>query len=123
MAPIPSPSPIRLPSRIAIAVLLLLASTADAQPPDALPADGPAYDVGRFEVSYFHGDRAQQPRLSRVMRLEVELGVTGTGYVAAREGIPLRTFKLREVAERPIERYHASALQSVLETIHAFMLE
>ena len=104
-----------------LACLLILAAAAGqtgAQPlPEALETDGPVFEVERFGLRYALGPHPELPRVRRLLRLEVELGQTNTGFVAPREGVPTVSFALQDVQDRPLESYHASAVQVILETI------
>ena len=91
--------------------------------PEALESDGPVFVIDRFGIRYVHGAHPQLPRVRRLLRLEVELGRTASGYVAPRQGVPTVSRTLDEVEARPEEPYHASAVQTILETILGYFVE
>jgi hemolysin activation/secretion protein len=100
----------------------VIAAPQDAEPPTAaraLPADGPAYPIGRFNLRYVQQGHPGLPKRDVLMKASVTLGVTEDGFVAPRDDVPTVELRLEEVADRPVENYHASALQVVLARIHA----
>jgi hypothetical protein len=82
----------------------------------ALPADGPVYVVDRLTLRYLR-ENPLHPPVEDAMMLPVTLGQTETGYVAPRDETPTVTMTLTELSERPVEPYHASAIQRILETL------
>ncbi|MCZ6463958.1 MAG: hypothetical protein O7A09_06430 [Proteobacteria bacterium] len=105
----------------------LLAAPAVAQPepaesPGRLPPaepvlDGPVFWVSQFLVQYREGEgEGERIPLDQILPIEVELGRTATGYVAARPGLPVETLRIPDpsVQARP---YHASAVASIDEQV------
>jgi hemolysin activation/secretion protein len=83
---------------------------------EALPGDGPAFPVSAFTVSYVRpNDGLPSPR--QVLHWHLRLGRTPQGYVAPRPNVPVVLTGLADAALRPVEQYHASAIQSILEQI------
>ena len=94
---------------------------ADPPPPapmpvEATPDDGPTYPIGSIEVRYLR-ENPLHPPLEELEQLTFELSPTPSGYVIPRAGGEIVTLTLATIRERPVENYHASAVQRILETI------
>jgi hemolysin activation/secretion protein len=88
--------------------------------PNAIPEiDGPTFPVSAFEIRYLR-ENPLHPPIEDVMELPMLLGETPTGFVAPREGPELVSIALADVAARKPERYHASAIQYILERIRDY---
>ncbi|NNF41978.1 MAG: ShlB/FhaC/HecB family hemolysin secretion/activation protein [Phycisphaerales bacterium] len=107
-------------------LLIALGSPAATASQDALPSpaippahadDGPAYPVSVFNLRYLHQGHPGHPKRQTLLDVAVTLGRTSTGFVTPRPDTPTVTFRLAEVADRPLEHYHASALQTVLARV------
>ncbi|MCH8824614.1 MAG: ShlB/FhaC/HecB family hemolysin secretion/activation protein [Planctomycetes bacterium] len=81
--------------------------------------DGQSYPVSSIVLNYVT-QNPDHPPLDAVMAIEVELGQTSGGFVAAREGVPSITFRLSDLAQQSTTKYYASAIQSILETIRNY---
>jgi len=92
------------------------------QPVDAAPEDGPVYRISGFAPRYVR-EHAGLPSLDAIMSIEVTLGQATTGYIAPRPEAPVIALTLEAIAARPVEPYHASAVQTVLESIRDELVE
>lgn len=91
---------------------MLAATASPALAAEALPADGPAYQVDQVFID-FAEDLPVHPPTKLMMQLPVELGVTDTGYVSPREGLATKTVRIMDVPKLDMERMHASAIRAV----------
>lgn len=81
-------------------------------------ADGPAYNVSRFEMSY-RTEHPEQPPLDLIGETKVRLGVSPTGYVQYQDGMPSVTIRVADVVEGTSTTFHRSAIISVLQAVVA----
>jgi len=91
----------------------------DAEPtPTGAPLvdDGPGYPITTFEVEYAEGTPTDGlPPADTLLPATLELGETGSGYVAPREGIASATVPLREASAARI--FRASAVAAVTRAV------
>jgi hypothetical protein len=78
--------------------------------------DGPVFNIGEFVLQYLRENDAHPP-IDELMQTTVELGRIETGYVRWREGVESVTITLAQRATNGGQKYHASALQVILETL------
>lgn len=78
--------------------------------------DGPAYAISQFIPRYLR-DHPQLPPLTQVLDLSITLGQVDDAFVAPRPGVPTVTRTLKELSAGPAQRYHASAIQRILERV------
>ncbi len=88
-----------------------------AETPEAIEApqagDGPVYLIGAFHPGYLR-DNPLSPSLEEAMATPITLGVSDTGYIAPRDGVPAVSMSLAELSEGEAKDYHASAVQTIL---------
>jgi hypothetical protein len=96
------------------------ASPASSTPAGAEPirADGLQFRVGRLDLRYAQ-PHPEAPPIAVFQELEVELGVTGQGYVAPRQGVPSTRLFLSEIPSDPLQIFYGSAIRSINERIVA----
>lgn len=100
-----------------LAVLLWLWLTVDvtAALPQAATSDGPRYGLLQLDVVY-EGGNVPLPATSTLMRRPITLGVTETGLVAHRDGLPKVTLPIRRINELtalPDRVFHRSAIDAI----------
>ncbi len=78
--------------------------------------DGPRYVVGNLQLRYV-GRRDEAPSISRLMQHEVLIGLGKTGYVAPQADVEILRRTLEEIAFRPPEPYHGSAIRAIAEQV------
>lgn len=95
------------------------AAAPDVPPDQASPADGPAYKITRFTLSY--GQEVEgQPALSQPAfeRLKITFGVIADGsFTAARPGQRTETYTLEEINGLGEKSYHGSAIQAICDAV------
>ncbi len=89
---------------------------APAEGQSVVNPDGNVFSVGELTLAYFR-EHPKQPGLDELGQLEVTLGVTGDGYVSAREGIPGETLSLAQLGDGTVRRMYASAITEVMRVI------
>ena len=116
--------------RVALLVLLMAPSVlAQASDDDegmssyeAQAKHGPSYPIGQLDLRYLR-ENPLHPPLSDVMDVTFELGEQPTGYTVPEEGMPTVTMSFAEIERRPVETYHASAVQHMLETLRDWLTD
>jgi len=96
--------------------------TPEAEPPSALArsSDGPALEIAHFELRY-RFEHPNHPDLDALRDLPIALGLVRDGYVAPREGLRVEWTTLGQLmTPSATERYYASALQRILESVLAW---
>jgi hypothetical protein len=83
---------------------------------------GPAYPVGRIELEYLR-ENPLHPSLDEVLPLTFTLGTQPSGYTRPEPGEPTVTMSFARIWWRPVETYHASAIQHMLETLRDWLNE
>lgn len=112
----------RRPSVALLALAAIALATVPVSAQEALPEDGPTYPIDAIQLRYLR-DNPMHPPIEGAMDIEVELGQTTTGYVAPRDEVPPITLRLADIADRPIEVYHASSIQRILEALRDYYVE
>lgn len=82
----------------------------------ALDPDGNVFQVGALTLSYFR-EHPRQPSLDELGGLEVTLGLRDGAYVSPREGIPVETFLVSQLADGSVRSMYASALTEVMRAV------
>jgi len=101
-------------------------SAAEGEPPSADAADfapisaeseGPVYPISRFAVSYAV-DHPDQPPLSRILPLRVELGRLESGYTAPHPELPTETLEIGGADDAgAVRHFHATAIGSITQQL------
>lgn len=84
--------------------------------PQATRADGIPYRIDAFELSYAQ-DHPEHPPIAEIMDLEILLADVGGGYVAPREGLPVKRIRLADVSLAGPAFYYGSAIRAIDERI------
>jgi HEAT repeat protein len=82
-------------------------------------SDGPTYPIDKFVLAY-RMNRPGLPDLDGVMKMDIVLRQTSTGWVKARQIAPLTTIHLADVPKLSEHRFRGSAIQSINEQIVAY---
>ncbi|MBM4032197.1 MAG: ShlB/FhaC/HecB family hemolysin secretion/activation protein [Planctomycetes bacterium] len=86
----------------------------------------PAIEVTELKLAYPAADLAKHkmyekhtglPKLEEALQLQVKLGKTAEGYVAARAGVEAVAFVLAELPKQPLKKFFPSAILSIEEQI------
>ena len=102
-APTPRPAPAAVPPPVPVPIA--------ARP---LPADGPHFRVTQFVFEYGRNlTHPGLPALTTLDDLEVSLGLTDEGYVAAREGAETVRLRLGDLPLAGQQEFYASAILQV----------
>ncbi|HBS29223.1 MAG TPA: hypothetical protein DEB06_07175 [Phycisphaerales bacterium] len=84
--------------------------------PRAIDADGPARAVS--EIRFVYTRRAEgAPTVESLLESTVQLGLTGTGFVGLREGVPSVALRLADLPAQPIRAFHDSALPLIAPAV------
>jgi len=81
--------------------------------------DGPVYPIRWFRLAYLR-DNPAQPPLQQIALIPITLAATDTGFVAPRPGLPAVTQTLAGFCSDTAQNFHASAVQTILETIRDY---
>jgi len=88
--------------------------------PVPLETDGPRYQVTKLDLVYEH-DHADLPSLIQLGQVGMNLVLTETGYVAAREGLSAHYITIsdidKQMGQLPQYWFYASAVRSMAEAI------
>ncbi len=84
--------------------------------PQATRADGLPYRIDAFELSYAR-DHPAHPPIAEIMDLEITLADIGGGYVAPRDGLPVKRIRLADVSLAGPAFYYGSAIRAIDERI------
>jgi hemolysin activation/secretion protein len=89
----------------------------------ALPSDGPSFIISNFELRY-RMEHPDHPPLALLNDLPIALGLAEDGYVAPRAGLDIEWTTLGQITVPSAdERYYASAVQWILESILGWYTE
>lgn len=83
---------------------------------DKLVGDGPVFDVSRFIVQY-RTPHPDHPAIEELLDARVTLGVTDSGYVFPREGMPSVDIRVGDVMEGVSQKFHFTALVAVQRAV------
>lgn len=97
---------------LAVAWLAMLFTSPMAIAAQATSEDGPAYPVDQFYLD-FAEDLPVHPPVKLMMKLDVELAETDTGYVSPRAGLETVKIRLMDVPQLKLKKMHASAIQQI----------
>lgn len=78
--------------------------------------DGPAYLVGKFELSYGR-EHPDHPALAQFLEVPVSLGKTEKGYVAERKGVATERIRLSAAGAGGAQTFFASAIRRINEQL------
>ena len=104
---------------LALLCLLGLAVNLPAALPAAALSDGPRYGLLQLDVIY-EGGNVPLPAASTLMRRTITLGVTETGLVAHRDGLPKITLpihRINELTALPDRVFHRSAIDVIAQAL------
>lgn len=83
---------------------------------NALPQDGPAYYISEFSLDYVRSNPLL-PSITDLANRPIRLGKLPEGYVAPRSGVETVEVRLGDFRGPGVERFFASAVQSILEQL------
>ena len=101
-----------VPCCVIAALVVTLLTTPWAFAAQATAEDGPAYQVDQLYID-FAEDLPVHPPVKLMMKLDVELGETPTGYVSPRDGMQTVKIRLMDVPRLKNKSMHASAIQQI----------
>jgi hypothetical protein len=96
---------------IVVLASICLGITCDARA-QARDEDGPAYPVNQIYLD-FAEDLPVHPPVKLMMKLDIKLGETNTGYVSPRDGVKTVTIRMMDLPQLKNKSLHASAIQAI----------
>lgn len=84
--------------------------------------DGPVFTITGIELQYVR-ENPDHPSTASLLETEVPLGLADSGYVAPRENADPVSVRLNEIPDLPTHRFHASALQRILEALRDELID
>gem|GEM_PF-233807 len=103
-------------------LVMLGLSVSNLRAAQATAEDGPAYPVSQLFIN-FGEDLPVHPPTKLMMQLDVKLSETDSGYVSARQGLPMVAIKLMDVPTLTQKRMHASAIRAMSDVLVSYFRE